>query len=270
MTPPVRRPSRATRDRFPRTRAPRPLTPGRDRIDDLPGGQGSQGVPMHQDLRHRVAALFPTSGPRRTRVAVEQELLTAGPTGACVPIEEVRAETAGAAYCEYLSFEPGGQVELSLPCANSAPEIAVRLSHDVDALRREIENLVAEFDLDLDFRPFPQERRQPRQDAGARERGGGGHAHPSAIVARDLAERGLDTGETFDQRASRRHEPVALLSERQRMGGAMQKPQPVSLFEAGDRLGHRRGGRPRPPRGFGEGARLDDADEGEETREVGR
>ena len=93
---------------------------------------------MHQDLRHRVAALFPTSGPRRTRVAVEQELLTAGPTGACVPIEEVRAATAGAAYCEYLSFEPGGQVELSLPCANSAPEIAVRLSHDVDALRRDL------------------------------------------------------------------------------------------------------------------------------------
>jgi glutamate--cysteine ligase len=55
-----------------------------------------------------------------------------------VPIEKVRAATAGAAYCEYLSFEPGGQVELSLPCANSVPEIAVRLSHDVDALRRDL------------------------------------------------------------------------------------------------------------------------------------
>ena len=90
------------------------------------------------------------------------------------------------------------------------------------------------------------------------------------IFARDFAERGLDTGETFDQRASCRHQPVALFGQRQRMGGAMQKPHSASLFEAGNRLGHRRGGRPRPPRGFGEGARLDDANEGEETRDVGR
>jgi len=93
---------------------------------------------MDTDLRDRVAALFPTSGRRSTRVAVEQEILITRTTGECAAIEDVRTATRGAAYTDHLSFEPGGQVELSLPCAGSAREIAARLSADVDALRADL------------------------------------------------------------------------------------------------------------------------------------
>ncbi|MGY2873772.1 gamma-glutamylcysteine synthetase [Marmoricola sp. URHA0025 HA25] len=93
---------------------------------------------MHLDVRTRVAALFPKRGPRRTRVGLEQELLTARLSGEHAGIDEVRAATCRAAYRDYLSFEPGGQVELSLPCAASAAEIAARLRDDVDALRHDL------------------------------------------------------------------------------------------------------------------------------------
>jgi glutamate--cysteine ligase len=93
---------------------------------------------MSRDLHRRVAALFPTTGAGGTRVALEQELITAGSTGESVPVEDVRAATRAAAYRSYLGFEPGGQVELSLPCAAGPAEITRRLCADVDALRRDL------------------------------------------------------------------------------------------------------------------------------------
>ncbi len=157
MTPPEQRESRTTRERFPVVRVSRPLTRAAGGVDDLAGGQRSQEVPMRPDLHGRVAALFPSSGPRQTRVAVEQEILTARSTGEYAAIEQVRAATRGAAYREYLSFEPGGQVELSLPCAASAAEIAARLGADVAALRHDLD--VA--GLRIGFEPV-----DPRPEAG--------------------------------------------------------------------------------------------------------
>ena len=93
---------------------------------------------MDPELRDRVSALFPAAGPRRTRVAVEHEIITARSTGEHAPIEAVRAATRGSAYSRYLGFEPGGQVELSLPCAGSRAELASRLRDDVGALRRDL------------------------------------------------------------------------------------------------------------------------------------
>ncbi|GAB3933598.1 hypothetical protein GCM10029976_041260 [Kribbella albertanoniae] len=68
-----------------------------------------------KELQPLVAQLFARGRRRSVRVAVEQEFLVAdGTTGAAVPIDRVRR---AAADTPYLSFEPGGQLELSLPCS---------------------------------------------------------------------------------------------------------------------------------------------------------
>ena len=41
-------------------------------------------------------------------------------------VAAVRAATADSAYAAHLAFEPGGQVELSLPCADGPATIAAR------------------------------------------------------------------------------------------------------------------------------------------------
>jgi glutamate--cysteine ligase len=67
---------------------------------------------------------------------VEHEFLTAvRGTGRVVPIEDVRAATHDATYARYLTFEPGGQVELSMPCAQNPTELALRFRSDAKALR---------------------------------------------------------------------------------------------------------------------------------------
>jgi gamma-glutamylcysteine synthetase len=64
-----------------------------------------------------VSALFPPHlGRRSTRVGLEQELLTGDLSdGSVVEIDRVRRAVAGSSYEPWVSFEPGGQVELSLP-----------------------------------------------------------------------------------------------------------------------------------------------------------
>ncbi|TCO16888.1 glutamate--cysteine ligase [Kribbella steppae] len=70
-----------------------------------------------KELHPIVAGLFAQSRRRTVRVAVEQELLVAdSTTGAAVPIERVRRAAAAALASPYVGFEPGGQLELSLPC----------------------------------------------------------------------------------------------------------------------------------------------------------
>lgn len=66
-------------------------------------------------LHQLVAGLFARGRRRTVRVAVEQEYLTAGPDGAVVPIPVARQAAAAAIAAPYVSFEPGGQLELSLP-----------------------------------------------------------------------------------------------------------------------------------------------------------
>ena len=87
--------------------------------------------------RHLVTGLFPADrGRRSTQVALEHELLTAdAATGGAVPIDRVRAAIAGAPYAEYAGFEPGGQVELSWPCAPDPATLVRRVRSDLIALR---------------------------------------------------------------------------------------------------------------------------------------
>jgi glutamate--cysteine ligase len=90
-----------------------------------------------ESIRHLVSGLFPA--PRRSRtygVAVEQELVTAdADTGAAVPLERLRAATCDAGYAAYLTFEPGGQVELSFPAFGGPAELMSRVRADLDSLR---------------------------------------------------------------------------------------------------------------------------------------
>lgn len=88
-------------------------------------------------LHPHVVGLFPTPRPRRTRVAIEHELQARGSHATTVPIEAVRAATRHGSYAEFLSFEPGGQVELSLPCAGTPHELSARLIQDLAELRRD-------------------------------------------------------------------------------------------------------------------------------------
>jgi gamma-glutamylcysteine synthetase len=86
-----------------------------------------------KELYPIAAGLFTRGRGRTVRVAVEQEFLVAdAATGAVVPIDLVR-RAAGRTPC--LSFEPGGQVELSLPCSPD-PVALTRLA--TDNLRRRL------------------------------------------------------------------------------------------------------------------------------------
>ena len=75
-------------------------------------------------LLRGVSNLFPTGRRRTQRVAVEQELITRDAVdGSVVLIDRVRRATRGASYAASLGFEPGGQVELSLPCSPSVTDL---------------------------------------------------------------------------------------------------------------------------------------------------
>ena len=89
-----------------------------------------------ESLRARIAPLFARGVRRSTRVAVEHELITVDRrTGGAVAPDRVRTATRGAWYAPYLGFEPGGQVELSLPCAPGPVELTADLCRSVAALR---------------------------------------------------------------------------------------------------------------------------------------
>ncbi len=88
-----------------------------------------------QEIRRQVRQLF-SGGPRTTRIGIEHELIIADAvTGAPVSIERVRTATDHATYSQFLGFEPGGQVELSLPVAPDPATAADRLGAAVAALR---------------------------------------------------------------------------------------------------------------------------------------
>jgi glutamate--cysteine ligase len=92
-----------------------------------------------KQFRRQVARLFPRTGQRTTRVGIEHELVASElGTGAVVPIDRIREATRAAEYAAYLAFEPGGQVELSLPCA-PGPIAARQLRVAVSALRADCE-----------------------------------------------------------------------------------------------------------------------------------
>lgn len=120
--------------------------------------------------RHRcvVEALFPTgSGPRTTRVGVEQELLAFDTrTGDAVDIGRVCRAVEGTPLAGAIAFEPGGQVELNLPCAPGPRE----LDHCWGAAVSELRQRCADADVRLDSSPvdprpldrIPLQLRSPR------------------------------------------------------------------------------------------------------------
>ncbi|WP_408897936.1 glutamate-cysteine ligase family protein [Nocardioides sp. R1-1] len=123
-------------------------------------------------LRSPVAALFGPQVPgseRTVRVAVEQELFAMDLySGGSVAPAPVRAATAGGWYALWLGFEPGGQVELSLPPSPTPAAAAGRLSAATAALGRD---LLAQ-GIVLDARPVrrcdpatPRHLHTPRYDA---------------------------------------------------------------------------------------------------------
>ena len=92
----------------------------------------------HTELHRQVAGLFGPRAVRSTRVAVEQELLVAdAATGAPVPVERVRSAVAGGELAPYAGFEPGGQLELSLPCAPDPATLDREVRRGLAAVRRD-------------------------------------------------------------------------------------------------------------------------------------
>lgn len=92
-----------------------------------------------EDYRPLVTALFAPAGARNARgrgVAVEQELVCADArTGRTVDLERVAAATRGRGYAPFLTFEPGGQVELSLPPAAGPVALGRQVRGHLAALR---------------------------------------------------------------------------------------------------------------------------------------
>lgn len=92
-------------------------------------------------VRPHVQRLFPQTRPATTRIGVEHEILTFdSTTGAVVPIQRVRDATAHSSYLAHLGFEPGGQIELSLPPAPHTDLLSSRLSAAVAALRADCDS----------------------------------------------------------------------------------------------------------------------------------
>ncbi len=94
---------------------------------------------MTDHLLHRhVSALFRGSPSRSTAVGLEHELLTRDATdGSAVAIERVRRAVSGAPYRRWVGFEPGGQVELSLPCSPTLTGLQDIWHRTIRALRED-------------------------------------------------------------------------------------------------------------------------------------
>lgn len=89
-------------------------------------------------LYRDVAELFAGSRPRTHRVGVELELISrdAG-DGSVVPVERIRRAARGSSYARWLGFEPGGQVELSLPCCSSVTDLERAVRAELGDLTRD-------------------------------------------------------------------------------------------------------------------------------------
>ena len=105
---------------------------------------------------------------RTTRVGVEQELIVRDTrTGGPVDLERLRAAVADTDQAPHVTFEPGGQLELSLPVDASATDAARSLVDAVTAVRRAVARDGIELlDDAVDSRPVvPRLLRTPRYDA---------------------------------------------------------------------------------------------------------
>lgn len=121
-----------------------------------------------QPIGPHVARLF-RPRHRSTRVAVEQELFALDLlNGSSVAPERVRRATAGRPYEPWLAFEPGGQVELSLPPAASAREAGDHLVAATGALARDLQGggvVLSSLPVRAVDPATPRHLRTPRYDA---------------------------------------------------------------------------------------------------------
>ena len=119
-----------------------------------------------EQLRPLVAELFAGSIARTTRVGIEQELLVADAVGRTVPVPRLREALDGCPVTAFVGYEPGGQVELSLPpaaCAASAEALLRVAVRDVrDHLERVAVRLSAEPVDPRSEREVPLRLRSPR------------------------------------------------------------------------------------------------------------
>lgn len=119
------------------------------------------------EIRSEVAAVFAARSSRSVRVAVEQEHFVVDLVrGRTVRPQRVRDAVAGRWYAELVSFEPGGQVELSMPPAASPATLALDLRRATRALTADLAGhglaLVAAPECDLDV---PRRLHSARYDA---------------------------------------------------------------------------------------------------------
>jgi glutamate--cysteine ligase len=93
---------------------------------------------IRQAIRKSVSPLFARTGCT-TRVAVEQELFAMDVlSGHSVAPHRVTEAIAGRSYARWVTFEPGGQVELSLPPAATAQDAAAQLMGVTDAMAADL------------------------------------------------------------------------------------------------------------------------------------
>lgn len=121
-----------------------------------------------QPLDPHVARLF-RPRHRGTRVAVEQELFAVDFfNGSSAAPDRVRRAVAGRAYEPWLAFEPGGQVELSLPPAATGREAGDRLVAATRALARDLQGsgvVLSSLPVRAADPATPRHLRSPRYDA---------------------------------------------------------------------------------------------------------
>ncbi|MGO4257841.1 glutamate-cysteine ligase family protein [Marmoricola sp. RAF53] len=119
-------------------------------------------------LHRHVARLFAPAAVT-TRVGIEQELFAMDlVSGGSVDPDRVRSAVAGRSYARWIGFEPGGQVELSLPAVDDSAAAVAGLARVTAALAAD---LLAR-GIVLDARPVratapatPRYLRSPRYDA---------------------------------------------------------------------------------------------------------
>jgi gamma-glutamylcysteine synthetase len=108
-----------------------------------------------EQVRGHITRLFRRGRRRTVRVGLEHEMVAEDrTTGAAVPIDRIRRATGRASYAAHLGFEPGGQIELSLPCKADASRAADRLTVEVAALRADCATVGVRLCADpIDSRP---------------------------------------------------------------------------------------------------------------------
>jgi gamma-glutamylcysteine synthetase len=114
---------------------------------------------MRHLLLREVSALFQGGTSRSVSVGIEHELLSRDVSdGSVVPIDRVRRAVRGSSYQSWVGFEPGGQVELSLPCSPSLPQLAATWEATIEQLTGDCTTAGIELDsAPVDDRPVPRQ-----------------------------------------------------------------------------------------------------------------